>query len=84
MNVQGPVSADARMDFGSMQAIGSGLGSGGFIVYDDTACMVRVAHTFSESLHVESCGQCTPANSVRIKRHTTCINSLTGQARVRR
>jgi len=53
-----PSALNARMDFGSMQAIGSGLGSGGFIVYDDTACMVRVAHTFSEFLHAESCGQC--------------------------
>jgi NADH:ubiquinone oxidoreductase subunit F (NADH-binding) len=48
------------MDFGSLQKIGSGLGSGGFIVYDDTACMVRLAHKFSEFLYVESCGQCTP------------------------
>jgi NADH-quinone oxidoreductase subunit F len=55
-----PLALNARMDFGSMQAIGSGLGSGGFIVYDDTTCMVRVAHAFSEFLHAESCGQCTP------------------------
>ena len=55
-----PPALKARMDFGSMQAIGSGLGSGGFIVYDDTTCMVRVAHAFSEFLHAESCGQCTP------------------------
>ena len=55
-----PSALHARLDFGSMQAIGSGLGSGGFIVYDDTACMVRVAHAFSAFLHGESCGQCTP------------------------
>ena len=55
-----PSSLHTPMDFGSMQKIGSGLGSGGFIVYDDTTCMVRVAHQFSEFLFVESCGQCTP------------------------
>lgn len=38
--------------------VGSGLGSAGFVVYDDTACMVEVAHTLSRFLYVESCGQC--------------------------
>jgi NADH:ubiquinone oxidoreductase subunit F (NADH-binding) len=41
-----------------MRKIGSGLGSLGFIVYDETACMVDLAHTFSRFLYVESCGQC--------------------------
>ncbi len=50
----------ARMDFGSMQEIGSGLGSGGFVTFDDSACMVRVAFKLSEFLYNESCGQCTP------------------------
>jgi NADH:ubiquinone oxidoreductase subunit F (NADH-binding) len=39
---------------------GSGLGAGGFIVYDDSACMVEVAAVFSRFLWVESCGQCPP------------------------
>ncbi len=41
-------------------AIGSGMGSAGFIVYDDTACMVDAAYRFSRFLSVESCGQCPP------------------------
>ena len=43
-----------------MAAIGSGLGAGGYIVYDDSACMVEVASTLSRFLYVESCGQCPP------------------------
>ena len=39
---------------------GSGLGAAGFIVYDDTACMVEVAAMLSRFLWVESCGQCPP------------------------
>ena len=35
-----------------------GLGAAGFIVYDDTACMVEVAKAISRFLYVESCGQC--------------------------
>jgi NADH-quinone oxidoreductase subunit F len=41
-----------------MKGVGSGLGSAGFVVYDDTACIVRVAHAFSRFLFVESCAQC--------------------------
>lgn len=39
---------------------GSMLGSGGFIVYDDRACIVRNTWNFSRFYHHESCGQCTP------------------------
>jgi NADH-quinone oxidoreductase subunit F len=53
-----PSHLDTPMDFGSMRAIGSGLGSGGFVVYDNTACMVRVAHMLAQFLWLESCNQC--------------------------
>ena len=53
-----PRDLDTPLDFGSLRAIGSGLGSGGFIVYDETACMVRVAHMFARFLWIESCNQC--------------------------
>lgn len=36
------------------------MGAAGFIVYDDTACMVETAWRFSRFLSVESCGQCSP------------------------
>lgn len=34
------------------------LGAAGFVVYDDTACIVELAHLLSRFLYVESCGQC--------------------------
>jgi NADH-quinone oxidoreductase subunit F len=43
-----------------MAAIGSGLGSCGFLVFDDETDFVSVAHGVSRFLAVESCGQCTP------------------------
>jgi NADH-quinone oxidoreductase subunit F len=49
---------DTPLTYEAMRGIGSGLGSVGFIVYDETACMVDLAHTFSRFLYVESCGQC--------------------------
>lgn len=51
---------DLPISFEAMSAAGSGLGAGGFIVYDDTACMVRVGAVLSGFLNRESCGQCPP------------------------
>ena len=36
------------------------MGSLGYIVYDDTACMIAAAYRCSRFLAVESCGQCVP------------------------
>ncbi len=55
-----PDGFDTPLTYEDMQAIGSGLGAAGFTAYDDTACMVEVAHTLSRFLSVESCGQCVP------------------------
>ncbi|MCU1459109.1 MAG: NADH-quinone oxidoreductase subunit [Actinomycetia bacterium] len=51
---------DAPLSYEGLAAIGSGLGSAGFIVYDDTFDAVAVAAGASRFLAVESCGQCTP------------------------
>ena len=51
---------DVPLTYEGFASIGSGIGSAGFIVYDDTACMVDAAHRFSRFLAVESCGQCPP------------------------
>jgi NADH-quinone oxidoreductase subunit F len=53
-----PRHLDARVSYEGLAAAGSGLGSAGFVVYDDTACMVEVARELSRFLYVESCGQC--------------------------
>jgi NADH-quinone oxidoreductase subunit F len=39
---------------------GSMLGSGGFIVFDEDACIVRNTWNFTRFYHHESCGQCSP------------------------
>lgn len=49
---------DVPMDLPSMKAAGSGFGSGGYIVYDETADAVSVATLYSRFLANESCGQC--------------------------
>ena len=49
---------DVPVAYETLAAIGSGLGSAGFVFYDDSACMVEVARALSRFLYVESCGQC--------------------------
>ena len=44
----------------ALQAIGSGLGAAGFIVFDDGTDFTAVAEGVARFLSVESCGQCTP------------------------
>jgi NADH:ubiquinone oxidoreductase subunit F (NADH-binding) len=51
---------DAPVSYEGLAAIGSGLGSGSFIVLDDTVDLAAVAAGVSRFLGVESCGQCTP------------------------
>ena len=57
-----PERFDTPADFGSLRKAGGGLGSAGFIVYDDSACMAQVALKFSNFLARSSCGQCVPCN----------------------
>lgn len=51
---------DVPLDFEAMADAGSGLGSGGFAVYDDSTCAVQLASLYSRFLWIESCGQCPP------------------------
>ncbi|MGH7771865.1 MAG: NADH-quinone oxidoreductase subunit NuoF [Candidatus Binatia bacterium] len=51
---------NVRMDYESMQAAGTLLGSGGVIVMDDSTCMVKAALNIARFFAHESCGQCSP------------------------
>lgn len=51
---------DTPLTYEDMAAAGSGLGSAGYMVFDDSADMTAVAAGVSRFLAVESCGQCTP------------------------
>ena len=51
---------DTPIDYDSLIAIGSMMGSGGLIVMDEDNCMVDIAKFFLEFTVDESCGKCTP------------------------
>lgn len=54
-----PGRFDTPADFGSLHLIGSGLGSAGFMVFDDSRSIPRVAQSVLRFLYVESCNQCS-------------------------
>jgi NADH-quinone oxidoreductase subunit F/NADP-reducing hydrogenase subunit HndC len=51
---------DLPVDYESLAAAGSIMGSGGMIVLDTTTCMVDLARYFIDFLREESCGKCLP------------------------
>jgi NADH-quinone oxidoreductase subunit F len=51
---------DVKMDFNSLLAAGSMLGSGAIIVMDDMTCMVHATAVLVRFFEHESCGKCTP------------------------
>ncbi|MDQ6614534.1 MAG: hypothetical protein M3083_07260 [Actinomycetota bacterium] len=51
---------DTPVSYEGLTSIGSGLGSGAFIVCDDSSDMAAVSAGVARFLAVESCGQCSP------------------------
>jgi NADH:ubiquinone oxidoreductase subunit F (NADH-binding) len=70
-----PAHFGTPLDFDATAAIGTGLGSASYTVYDDRTCMVRVAKVFSRFLHIESCGQCVPCK-IQSDRITRLLNKI--------
>ena len=51
---------DIPIEYDTLTAIGSMMGSGGMIVMDEDNCMVDIARFFLDFTVDESCGKCTP------------------------
>lgn len=72
---------DTPIDYDSLQAIGSMMGSGGLIIMDEHTCMVDIAKFFLEFTQDESCGKCTPCR-IGTKRMYEILDRITkGQGR---
>ncbi|HTF99707.1 MAG TPA: NADH-ubiquinone oxidoreductase-F iron-sulfur binding region domain-containing protein [Nitrospirota bacterium] len=51
---------DMGLDYESLRKVGSIVGSGGMVVFDEDDCIVSVVKFYMEFLQRESCGKCTP------------------------
>ena len=67
---------DTPIDYESLKAIGSMMGSGGLIVMDDTKCMVNLEKFYLGFTYDESCGKCTPCR-VGTKRLLEILERIT-------
>ncbi len=67
---------DTPIDYDSLTAIGSMMGSGGLIVMDEDTCMVNIAKFFLAFTVDESCGKCTPCR-IGTKRMLEILERIT-------
>ena len=67
---------DTPIDYDTLIAAGSMMGSGGMIVLDEDNCMVDVARFYMEFIVDESCGKCTPCR-VGTKRLLEMLTKIT-------
>ncbi len=67
---------NSSIDYESLKALGSIMGSGGLIVLDEDSCMVNMAKFFLEFSIEESCGQCTPCR-VGLKQMYEILDRIT-------
>ena len=79
--VPGETMLKTNMDYDSVKAAGSGIGSAAVIVMDETTCMVRVLERISRFYMSESCGQCTPCREGTGWVNRMIRRVLAGQAR---
>ena len=71
---------DTPMDYESLVALGSMMGSGGLIVMDDQTSMVDVAKFFMEFCMDESCGKCIPCRAGTAQMHLLLTRIAAGDA----
>ncbi len=79
--VPGEKMMTVNMDYDSLRAAGSGIGSAAVIVMDETTCMVRTLERISRFFMSESCGQCTPCREGTGWLNRMLTRILAGQAR---
>ncbi|MBP7690761.1 MAG: SLBB domain-containing protein [Anaerolineales bacterium] len=71
---------DTPMDYESLVALGSMMGSGGLIVMDDQTSMVDVAKFYMEFCMDESCGKCIPCRAGTAQMHLLLTRIAAGDA----
>ncbi len=71
---------DTPVDYESLQALGSIMGSGGMIVMDQTTNMVEVAKYFMEFCMDESCGKCIPCRAGTVQMFRLLSRIVAGDA----
>ncbi|MFH5835805.1 NADH-ubiquinone oxidoreductase-F iron-sulfur binding region domain-containing protein [Proteiniclasticum sp. C24MP] len=67
---------DTPIEYETLRALGTMMGSGGMIVMDEDNCMVDIARFYLQFTMDESCGKCTPCR-IGTKRLYELLDSIT-------
>jgi formate dehydrogenase beta subunit len=76
-NFIGPDKLDVELDFGTVQAAGSMLGSGAMVVMAEGTDLLAAAVNVLRFFRDESCGKCVPCRVGSAKAHTMLADVLT-------
>ena len=71
---------DTPVDYDSLVAIGSMMGSGGMVVMDQDTSMVEVARFYMEFCRGETCGKCVPCRTGTVQLYAMLNKILNRQA----
>ncbi|MBE9099506.1 NuoF family protein [Vacuolonema iberomarrocanum] len=71
---------DTPVDYDSLRAIGSMMGSGGMVVMDHTTSMVEIAQFYMEFCRGETCGKCVPCRTGTVQLYALLTKLLKRQA----
>jgi bidirectional [NiFe] hydrogenase diaphorase subunit len=71
---------DTPVDYDSLKAVGSMMGSGGMVVMDQNTSMVEIAHFYMEFCREETCGKCVPCRTGTVQLYGLLTKILKGQA----
>ncbi len=69
------------LEYESLNAAGSMMGSGGMIVMDEDTCMVDMARYFLGFTKFESCGKCTACREGVLQMHSVLTDIVSGKGR---
>jgi NADH:ubiquinone oxidoreductase subunit F (NADH-binding)/(2Fe-2S) ferredoxin len=72
---------DTPIDYDSLSALGTIMGSGGMIVMDEDTCMVDIAKFFLDFCVDESCGKCAPCRIGTKRMHEILERICDGRGR---
>ena len=71
---------DTPVDYDSLKALGTMMGSGGMIVMDTTTSMVEISRFYMDFCQEESCGKCIPCRAGTVQMYNLLGKLLDGKA----
>jgi bidirectional [NiFe] hydrogenase diaphorase subunit len=70
---------DTPVDYDSLMAVGSMMGSGGMVVMDESTSMVEVARFYMEFCRGETCGKCVPCRTGTVQLYGMLTRLVNGE-----